>query len=56
MSNKMEVFLDQVSDWNGSQLNFAADQIERRVLFPSGGILVTNDRLHDGILEIISSS
>ncbi|KAL0363301.1 UNVERIFIED_CONTAM: putative PAP-specific phosphatase, mitochondrial [Sesamum calycinum] len=36
----------RVTDWKGSQLNFAADQIERRVLFPSGGILVTNDRMH----------
>ncbi|XP_011096189.1 putative PAP-specific phosphatase, mitochondrial isoform X3 [Sesamum indicum] len=46
----------RVTDWKGSQLDFAADQIERRVLFPSGGILVTNDRLHNQILEIISSS
>ncbi|KAK4439254.1 putative PAP-specific phosphatase, mitochondrial [Sesamum alatum] len=46
----------QVTDWKGRQLDFAADQRERRVLFPSGGILVTNDRLHDQIVEIISSS
>ncbi|KAL7088822.1 hypothetical protein ACP275_13G151700 [Erythranthe tilingii] len=46
----------KVSDWEGSQLNFAVDEIERRVLFPCGGILVTNDCLHDGILDIISSS
>ncbi|KAK4439253.1 putative PAP-specific phosphatase, mitochondrial [Sesamum alatum] len=46
----------KVTDWKGRQLDFAADQIERRVLFPSGGILVTNDRLHDQIVEILSSS
>lgn len=45
----------QVTDWKGSELDFAADEKERRVLFPSGGILVTNDGLHDQILEIIST-
>lgn len=46
----------QVTDWKGSELDFAADEKERRVLFPSGGILVTNDGLHDQILDIISAS
>ncbi|KAG6393995.1 hypothetical protein SASPL_144571 [Salvia splendens] len=46
----------KVTDWKGSELDFAADEKERRVLFPSGGILVTNDGLHDQILQIISAS
>ncbi|KAK4485160.1 hypothetical protein RD792_007773 [Penstemon davidsonii] len=46
----------KITDWKGSQLDFAADQVERRVLLPSGGILATNDSLHNEILEIISSS
>ncbi|KAL3627629.1 hypothetical protein CASFOL_028992 [Castilleja foliolosa] len=47
----------KVSDWKGSELDFAADQTERRVLYPSGGgILVSNDSLHNPILEIIPSS
>ncbi|KAI3456351.1 hypothetical protein Pfo_013014 [Paulownia fortunei] len=46
----------KVTDWKGSQLDFAADQTERRVIFPSGGVLVTNDNLHNRILELISSS
>ncbi|KAG9159391.1 hypothetical protein Leryth_010938, partial [Lithospermum erythrorhizon] len=46
----------KVTDWRGSQLDFAEDQIERRAIFPSGGILVTNDRLHGQILGLISAS
>ncbi|KAG8385633.1 hypothetical protein BUALT_Bualt03G0065400 [Buddleja alternifolia] len=46
----------KVTDWEGSQLDFAADEIERRLIFPSGGVLVANDSLHNQILEIISSS
>ncbi|KAK6149839.1 hypothetical protein DH2020_017364 [Rehmannia glutinosa] len=46
----------KVTDWKGSQLDFAVDQTERRVIYPSGGVLVTNDNLHNQILEIISSS
>ncbi|KAK6124012.1 hypothetical protein DH2020_042228 [Rehmannia glutinosa] len=46
----------KVTDWKGSQLDFAVDQTERRVIYPYGGVLVTNDNLHNGILEIISSS
>ncbi|GFP83966.1 putative pap-specific phosphatase mitochondrial [Phtheirospermum japonicum] len=47
----------KVSDWKGSELDFAADQTERRVLYPSGGgVLVSNASLHNPILEIISSS
>lgn len=45
----------QVSDWNGSQLDLGADQVERRALFPSGGVLVTNSNVHNQILEMISS-
>ncbi|CAA0835967.1 Putative PAP-specific phosphatase- mitochondrial [Striga hermonthica] len=46
----------KVTDWNGSKLDFSADQTGRRVLYPSGGILVSNDSLHNQILEVISSS
>ncbi|CAK9181302.1 unnamed protein product [Ilex paraguariensis] len=46
----------KVTDWRGSQLDLAADQVERRVLFPSGGVLVTNGSLHNQILGMISSS
>ncbi|KAJ4980914.1 hypothetical protein NE237_031751 [Protea cynaroides] len=46
----------QVTDWKGSQLDLAVDQIERRVIFPSGGVLVTNGNVHKQILEILSVS
>ncbi|KAK6932473.1 Inositol monophosphatase-like [Dillenia turbinata] len=46
----------KVTDWKGSQLDLAADHAEWRVIFPSGGILVTNGFLHDPILEMIAST
>ncbi|XP_059659924.1 putative PAP-specific phosphatase, mitochondrial isoform X2 [Cornus florida] len=46
----------KVTDWRGSKLDLAADQTERRVIYPSGGILVTNGSLHSKIEEMISSS
>ncbi|XP_043692838.1 putative PAP-specific phosphatase, mitochondrial [Telopea speciosissima] len=46
----------QVTDWKGSQFDLAADQVERRVIFISAGVLVTNGNLHKQILEIISVS
>lgn len=45
----------QVTDWEGSSLDFAADQTERRLIFPSGGVLVTNGSLHSKIIRMISS-
>nr|XP_043624200.1 putative PAP-specific phosphatase, mitochondrial [Erigeron canadensis] len=45
----------KVTDWNGDQLDLAADQDERKALFPPGGILVSNCNLHKEILEIIAS-
>ncbi|KAF8411248.1 hypothetical protein HHK36_003795 [Tetracentron sinense] len=45
----------KVTDWKGSQLDLAADQAERRLIFPSGGVLVTNGNLHNQILEMISA-
>ncbi|KAI3899254.1 hypothetical protein MKW92_035665, partial [Papaver armeniacum] len=45
-----------VTDWTGSKLDLAADQTERRLIFPSGGVLVTNGNVHNEILEIISSA
>ncbi|KAK6917450.1 hypothetical protein RJ641_018201 [Dillenia turbinata] len=44
----------KVTDWKGSQLDLAADQAEWRVIFSSGGVLVTNGFLHDPILEMIA--
>ncbi|XP_008795435.1 putative PAP-specific phosphatase, mitochondrial isoform X2 [Phoenix dactylifera] len=46
----------KVTDWNGSPLDLAADQVDRRIIFPSGGVLVTNGALHKQLLEIISSN
>ncbi|WOH11768.1 hypothetical protein DCAR_0831260 [Daucus carota subsp. sativus] len=45
-----------VTDWEGSKIDLAADQDDRRALFPSGGVLVTNRSVHDQILGLISSS
>ncbi|XP_055803277.1 putative PAP-specific phosphatase, mitochondrial isoform X2 [Solanum dulcamara] len=45
----------KVTDWEGSSLDFAADQTERRLIFPSGGVLVTNGSLHSKIIRMISS-
>ncbi|KAI3718809.1 hypothetical protein L6452_19693 [Arctium lappa] len=46
----------KVTDWNGDQLDLAADQVERKALFPPGGILVSNSSLHREILHIIASN
>ncbi|GAB4831089.1 hypothetical protein Ancab_005099 [Ancistrocladus abbreviatus] len=46
----------KVTDWKGSQLDLAADEAERRIIFPSGGVLVTNGNLHAQILELISAN
>ncbi|KVG99624.1 Inositol monophosphatase [Cynara cardunculus var. scolymus] len=46
----------KVTDWNGDQLDLAADEVERRALFPPGGILVSNNSLHKEILHIIASN
>ncbi|KAJ0668583.1 putative phosphoric monoester hydrolase [Helianthus annuus] len=45
----------KVTDWNGDRLDLAADEVERKALFPPGGILVSNNGLHQEILEIIAS-
>ncbi|XP_038711042.1 putative PAP-specific phosphatase, mitochondrial isoform X7 [Tripterygium wilfordii] len=45
----------KVTDWRGSELDFAADQVERRIIFPSGGVLVTNGNIHSQIMDMISS-
>ncbi|XP_026431487.1 putative PAP-specific phosphatase, mitochondrial [Papaver somniferum] len=45
----------QVTDWTGRKLDLAADRIERRLIFPSGGVLITNGNVHNEILEVISS-
>ncbi|KAH0718020.1 hypothetical protein KY285_014051 [Solanum tuberosum] len=46
----------KVTDWEGSSIDFAADQVARRTIFPSGGFLVTNQCLHNEILGLISSN
>lgn len=46
----------QVSDWKGNEIDLAADVSERRMLFPSGGILATNTLLHGTILDMIASA
>ncbi|XP_022716001.1 putative PAP-specific phosphatase, mitochondrial isoform X1 [Durio zibethinus] len=45
----------KVTDWKGSELDLAADQAERRIIYPAGGVLVTNGNIHNQILEMISS-
>ncbi|XP_061368808.1 putative PAP-specific phosphatase, mitochondrial isoform X2 [Gastrolobium bilobum] len=46
----------KVTDWKGSEIDLAADQVGRRIIFPSGGVLVTNGNLHNQILHIISQT
>ncbi|KAJ6999685.1 hypothetical protein NC653_010430 [Populus alba x Populus x berolinensis] len=46
----------KVTDWKGSDIDLAADQVERRIVFPSMGVLVTNGTIHNQILEMISST
>ncbi|XP_011001147.1 PREDICTED: putative PAP-specific phosphatase, mitochondrial [Populus euphratica] len=46
----------KVTDWKGRDIDLAADQVERRILFPSLGVLVTNGTIHNQILEMISST
>ncbi|KAL8140309.1 hypothetical protein V2J09_006330, partial [Rumex salicifolius] len=46
----------KVTDWKGSQLNFSADEMERRTIFPEGGLIVSNGNLHNQILKLVSSS
>ncbi|CAN4083931.1 unnamed protein product [Withania somnifera] len=46
----------KVTDWEGSSIDFAADHVARRAIFPSGGFLVTNHSLHNEILGLISSN
>ncbi|XP_060191838.1 putative PAP-specific phosphatase, mitochondrial isoform X1 [Lycium barbarum] len=46
----------KVTDWEGSSIDFAVDQVARRTIFPSVGFLVTNHSLHNEILGLISSN
>uniref|UniRef100_A0ACD5YVY5 Uncharacterized protein n=1 Tax=Avena sativa TaxID=4498 RepID=A0ACD5YVY5_AVESA len=45
----------QISDWSGKPLDLAADLTGRRIIYPWGGVLVTNGALHDKLVELISS-
>lgn len=45
---------DQVTDWEGTEMDLAADETSRRSIFPSGGILATNGNLHNKIVQLIS--
>jgi len=44
---------DQVTDWNGSEIDLAADVDGRRIIYPSDGILATNGLIHNQVLQII---
>nr|ACG34913.1 hypothetical protein [Zea mays] len=46
----------QTSDWSGEPLDLAADLTSRRIIYPRGGVLVTNGALHDKLVEMISAS
>ncbi|CAL5072156.1 unnamed protein product [Urochloa decumbens] len=46
----------QISDWSGEPLDLAADLTSRRIIYPSGGVLVTNGALHDKLVEMISAN
>lgn len=45
----------KVTDWRGSEVDLSVDQVERRFICPTGGVLVTNSSLHSKLLELISS-
>ncbi|KAL6856075.1 hypothetical protein ACP4OV_018877 [Aristida adscensionis] len=46
----------QTSDWSGKPLDLEADLTSRRIIYPSGGVLVTNGALHDKLVDIISAN
>ncbi|KAL5157202.1 putative PAP-specific phosphatase, mitochondrial [Glycine soja] len=46
----------KVTDWKGSDIDLAADHVGRRIIFPSGGVLVANGNLHNKILQIIDQT
>ncbi|GMI93368.1 hypothetical protein like AT4G05090 [Hibiscus trionum] len=46
----------KVTDWEGSELDLAADRDERRTVYLAAGVLVTNGNIHHKIVEMISSS
>ncbi|CAH2071693.1 unnamed protein product, partial [Thlaspi arvense] len=46
----------KVTDWEGDEINLEEDQSERRIIFPAGGVVVSNGSLHHQILEMISSA
>ncbi|KAA3489767.1 Inositol monophosphatase [Gossypium australe] len=46
----------KVTDWKGRELDLAADKVKRRIMYPEGGILVTNGKIHNEILMISSIS
>ncbi|KAK8664807.1 hypothetical protein V6N13_084580 [Hibiscus sabdariffa] len=46
----------KVTDWEGSELDLAADQDKRRTIYLAAGVLVTNGNIHHEIVEMISSS
>ncbi|KAH0910407.1 hypothetical protein HID58_033728 [Brassica napus] len=46
----------KVTDWEGVDINLEEDQSERRIIFPAGGVVVSNGSLHHQLLEMISSA
>ncbi|XP_078432502.1 inositol monophosphatase family protein [Wolffia australiana] len=46
----------KVTDWSGDHLNLKIDSLERRIISPSGGILVTNHHLHKQLVCLLQPS
>ncbi|XP_050368257.1 putative PAP-specific phosphatase, mitochondrial [Argentina anserina] len=44
------------TDWEGNQVDLAADEGGRRNIYPQGGFLVSNGKIHNQLLELISST
>lgn len=52
----MDCLSRQVTDWEGDEINLEEDQSERRLIFPAGGVVVSNGILHNQIIEMITSA
>ncbi|KAM5588436.1 putative PAP-specific phosphatase, mitochondrial [Rosa sericea] len=46
----------RATDWKGNQVDLAADEAGRRSIYPQDGFLVSNGKLHNQLLELISST
>ncbi|KMZ62866.1 putative PAP-specific phosphatase, mitochondrial [Zostera marina] len=43
----------KITDWEGNELDLSIDELKRRIILPSGGVLVSNNFLHKSMLEIL---